>query len=206
MCSRRRRSTAARSNPSPSRTLIVSAMGPPSGLQPISISAVLGPHPSRGLPDARGSDPQPPCSLAAGEHWAAPQLEPLCPLRESVQRLGVAKRVLARGLLGRGSGEDLLDRHLELLAVEGRRYLGDLEDLVWHVARRGVLADALLDPALQVFVELCAFFQHHEERHKGAPALTGDVHDEAVLNLCYLVRSEERRVGKECRSRWSPYH
>src|SRR2546425_13270423 len=24
--------------------------------------------------------------------------------------------------------------------------------------------------------------------------------------LLYLVRSEERRVGKECRSRWSPYH
>ena len=22
----------------------------------------------------------------------------------------------------------------------------------------------------------------------------------------YLCRSEERRVGKECRSRWSPYH
>src|SRR3989442_6576677 len=22
----------------------------------------------------------------------------------------------------------------------------------------------------------------------------------------HLVRSEERRVGKECRSRWSPYH
>src|SRR5689334_24559968 len=27
------------------------------------------------------------------------------------------------------------------------------------------------------------------------------------LLLCLLaVRSEERRVGKECRSRWSPYH
>ena len=26
--------------------------------------------------------------------------------------------------------------------------------------------------------------------------------------LCFfeLTRSEERRVGKECRSRWSPYH
>ena len=24
--------------------------------------------------------------------------------------------------------------------------------------------------------------------------------------LCRLLRSEERRVGKECRSRWSPYH
>ena len=22
----------------------------------------------------------------------------------------------------------------------------------------------------------------------------------------YMLRSEERRVGKECRSRWSPYH
>ena len=24
--------------------------------------------------------------------------------------------------------------------------------------------------------------------------------------LGYIFRSEERRVGKECRSRWSPYH
>src|SRR3989441_11490035 len=29
--------------------------------------------------------------------------------------------------------------------------------------------------------------------------------DDAVAEL-YNVRSEERRVGKECRSRWSPYH
>ena len=27
----------------------------------------------------------------------------------------------------------------------------------------------------------------------------------AILNFA-LMRSEERRVGKECRSRWSPYH
>ena len=28
-----------------------------------------------------------------------------------------------------------------------------------------------------------------------------------TLNIAIqLVRSEERRVGKECRSRWSPYH
>ena len=26
------------------------------------------------------------------------------------------------------------------------------------------------------------------------------------LGLVILCRSEERRVGKECRSRWSPYH
>ena len=26
------------------------------------------------------------------------------------------------------------------------------------------------------------------------------------LYVYYVIRSEERRVGKECRSRWSPYH
>ena len=29
------------------------------------------------------------------------------------------------------------------------------------------------------------------------------VHDEIIY---MMKRSEERRVGKECRSRWSPYH
>ena len=28
----------------------------------------------------------------------------------------------------------------------------------------------------------------------------------ALENFRILFRSEERRVGKECRSRWSPYH
>ena len=27
-----------------------------------------------------------------------------------------------------------------------------------------------------------------------------------ALYIGFLKRSEERRVGKECRSRWSPYH
>ena len=29
---------------------------------------------------------------------------------------------------------------------------------------------------------------------------------EEVADRCREARSEERRVGKECRSRWSPYH
>src|ERR1035437_4499693 len=38
-----------------------------------------------------------------------------------------------------------------------------------------------------------------------------DNHPQAAGNSTYLeritkFRSEERRVGKECRSRWSPYH
>src|SRR5260370_8858676 len=44
---------------------------------------------------------------------------------------------------------------------------------------------------------LCVTFQ---EAHMGKKLYVG--------NLTYGVtdRSEERRVGKECRSRWSPYH
>ena len=30
--------------------------------------------------------------------------------------------------------------------------------------------------------------------------------DRRVIGLNNIERSEERRVGKECRSRWSPYH
>ena len=29
---------------------------------------------------------------------------------------------------------------------------------------------------------------------------------EPAMASSYVLRSEERRVGKECRSRWSPYH
>ena len=36
----------------------------------------------------------------------------------------------------------------------------------------------------------------------GLDVLSGIV---TVLSLIW-IRSEERRVGKECRSRWSPYH
>ena len=33
-----------------------------------------------------------------------------------------------------------------------------------------------------------------------------DVDQHEELAASYRIRSEERRVGKECRSRWSPYH
>ena len=30
--------------------------------------------------------------------------------------------------------------------------------------------------------------------------------DKKMIDRYIEIRSEERRVGKECRSRWSPYH
>src|SRR3712207_7591504 len=39
-----------------------------------------------------------------------------------------------------------------------------------------------------------------------SPIFWMDVEIKANATLEELDRSEERRVGKECRSRWSPYH
>ena len=61
------------------------------------------------------------------------------------------------------------------------------------VGPRGRIA---LDDALPLFV------YHALVRHLGAEMLT----DGTQLIRELRLRSEERRVGKECRSRWSPYH
>ena len=43
-------------------------------------------------------------------------------------------------------------------------------------------------------------------RETGVKVFKGEIlfNGNSILNL--TTRSEERRVGKECRSRWSPYH
>src|SRR5256885_7047178 len=53
-------------------------------------------------------------------------------------------------------------------------------------------------------------------RRSAIEAVIGHMKAEGHLGRCYLkgragdaanvIRSEERRVGEECRSRWSPYH
>ena len=45
------------------------------------------------------------------------------------------------------------------------------------------------------------------EHTSGGFTLPGESGQEKLtLELAKKWRSEERRVGKECRSRWSPYH
>src|SRR2546425_12684780 len=45
-------------------------------------------------------------------------------------------------------------------------------------------------------------YRHQEELHEAPePAAVKGTNE-----IGFAVRSEERRVGKECRSRWSPYH
>ena len=45
-----------------------------------------------------------------------------------------------------------------------------------------------------------------ESQLSGQPDSVKNEVEPAFVNDNYWLRSEERRVGKECRSRWSPYH
>ena len=47
------------------------------------------------------------------------------------------------------------------------------------------------------------FIVHDSFRQLIAQSREGKIH---ALQIATESRSEERRVGKECRSRWSPYH
>ena len=57
-------------------------------------------------------------------------------------------------------------------------------------------------------VEITAAEQNKEKRMKRNEDSLRDLWDNIKHNNIHIigVRSEERRVGKECRSRWSPYH
>ena len=50
--------------------------------------------------------------------------------------------------------------------------------------------------------------QRAAARLEAAEKLAGNLDNVAkeAYDACITKRSEERRVGKECRSRWSPYH
>src|SRR2546422_2649568 len=61
-----------------------------------------------------------------------------------------------------------------------------VKGIVWTAASVGILLNEGIGDTIRVSV---------------TPRPGGDRREEV-----YAARSEERRVGKECRSRWSPYH
>src|SRR2546427_11205343 len=66
-----------------------------------------------------------------------------------------------------------------------------------------VLAETLFDDHMAAnMLVLGAAYQ------AGAIPVTAEAIEEAIVlnGVSVQMRSEERRVGKECRSRWSPYH
>src|SRR3712207_9079701 len=65
-------------------------------------------------------------------------------------------------------------------------------------------------PIIFLFVIICPVFSEDVETHcmtsLPCAVLIGTSKSNKLNRSFLLKRSEERRVGKECRSRWSPYH
>src|ERR1017187_9404591 len=64
-----------------------------------------------------------------------------------------------------------------------------------------VIDNVLLDPFPYTNAERVVSFQIHDVKDTGPGGRSS-----FKLPEFLEYRSEERRVGKECRSRWSPYH
>ena len=76
-----------------------------------------------------------------------------------------------------------------------------------EITRRAALS--LVGAGTTVFLSACAatnLFVGTQEDASSPSASPKDYKGEAKLEEYDTTRSEERRVGKECRSRWSPYH
>ena len=88
--------------------------------------------------------------------------------------------------------------------------LSELPSLEQHLDFHGPLG---LDQALQLAGQLAAalaFIHDNRMIHldlKPSNVLYAEAKGQVKVKLLdFGLRSEERRVGKECRSRWSPYH
>ena len=107
---------------------------------------------------------------------------------------GVGKSVLLKhiiGLIKPDSGEVWVDG--QQVPLLGRKALALLRSRIGYVFQNGALFDSM-----DVFENIRLGITD-EEKYADKDYCIQRVRE------C-LRRSEERRVGKECRSRWSPYH
>ena len=90
----------------------------------------------------------------------------------------------------------------EVAVKEARKAYEELSNMEKKLVSQDALA--LLEAAEREIADL-----KEEEAKKAQKAKTDSEAASAVeklINTLSVLRSEERRVGKECRSRWSPYH
>ena len=79
----------------------------------------------------------------------------------------------------------------------------NLPDATYH-RLPGMLADALPDAFGNALID--AWMAERGLAKSRSEEHTSELQSPVHLVCRLLLRSEERRVGKECRSRWSPYH
>ena len=111
-----------------------------------------------------------------------------------------------------GPGEKLNERDIAQLVKVSRtptrealRVL-EYEGFVTNISKRGVFVKKYSPEELDTLHKMLVRLEGLAVE-MAAPRLTGkDLADLQNMTHRLKSRSEERRVGKECRSRWSPYH
>ena len=86
-----------------------------------------------------------------------------------------------------------------------RQIIGGDEPLISKAAGKKPLSIAVQE-LYEGKVKILGDNDAEEEEEAKAIEAAADGDPEAFETEAEQVRSEERRVGKECRSRWSPYH
>src|SRR3989441_11011408 len=109
------------------------------------------------------------------------------------------------------SPQELVDRMLDMAKVTPRDYVIDLGSgdgrTVITAAKRGARALGVeFNPDMVALSRRNAAKAGVSDKASFVEAdiFRSDLSPATVITL--FLRSEERRVGKECRSRWSPYH
>ena len=113
-----------------------------------------------------------------------------------------------KNLFGKDVQLDKLPAEMKTLIEQMRHERTVYEALVKRSEQLNTAVAPLQQKLSQLEQRLAAFDQiagQIEQFQKNAEALQENQRS-AQAGLEQTQRSEERRVGKECRSRWSPYH
>ena len=133
---------------------------------------------------------------ASGKEGSFYSLPVLAKQHPNISRLPISMRIVLESVLRNCDGKRVLPEHV--VEVAGWKPSAPRLDEVPLVVARVVLQDFTGVPLL---ADLAAMRNVADEMGKNAKTIEPLVPVDLVVD-----RSEERRVGKECRSRWSPYH
>src|SRR3712207_7415809 len=110
-------------------------------------------------------------------------------------------------------GTALPETMIPIVAILGAVIVGSGGAAAGEIGVGAILGAPFLLATLALFIVGLATIGYKQRRSSGSEIVVNrqvTIPDMAFFLVCFTLaagaRSEERRVGKECRSRWSPYH